>query len=117
MRWAWAPLYFYGILLLPYRFFDMPTALIAFCGWLPAVIIPMATLLQLSAIVRKRSAEGVDWLTWFLFGVANVGLYIYTEKYWDVQSVVGLLGSAVMDFAIATLVLARYGMEPSQEQS
>lgn len=69
----------------------------------------MATLLQLAAIVRKRSAVGVDWSTWFLFGVANVGLYIYTEKYWDVQSIVGLLGSALMDFAIATLVLANYG--------
>lgn len=76
----------------------------------------MATLLQLSAILRKRSAAGVDWLTWLLFGVANVGLYVYTEKYWDVQSVVGLLGSAVMDFAIACLVLARYGMEPSPEE-
>ena len=95
----------------------MPTALIEFCGWLPAVIIPMATLLQLSAIVRKRSAEGVDWLTWFLFGVANVGLYIYTEKYWDIQSVVGLLGSALMDFTIAILVLANYGIETVTEPS
>ena len=95
----------------------MSPVLIAICGWLPAVIIPVATVLQLSAILRKRSAEGVDWLTWFLFGVANVGLYLYTEKYWDVQSIVGLLGSALMDFTIAILVLARYGMEPSQEQS
>ncbi len=92
----------------------MPPALITFCGWLPAVIIPMATLLQLVAIVRKRSAAGVDWVTWFLFGVANVGLYIYTEKYGDIQSVVGLLGSALMDFAIASLVLANYGIDAAQ---
>ncbi len=77
----------------------------------------MATLLQLVAIVRKRSAAGVDWVTWFLFGVANVGLYIYTEKYGDVQSVVGLLGSALMDFAIASLVLVNYGIEASQSPS
>lgn len=98
----------------------MPTALITFCGWLPAVIIPTATLLQLSAILRKRSAAGVDGLTWFLFGIANVGLYIYTEKYWDVQSLVGLLGSAVMDFAIALLAFVNYGMGgtgPSQDEA
>ena len=77
----------------------------------------MATLLQLVAILRKRSAAGVDWITWFLFGIANVGLYIYTEKYGDVQSVVGLLGSALMDFAIAALVLVNYGIETAPEPS
>jgi len=75
----------------------------------------MATLLQLAAILRKRSAAGVDWSTWFLFGIANVGLYIYTEKYGDLQSIVGLLGSAAMDFAIALLVLAQYGVQPAAE--
>ena len=78
-------------------------------GWLPAVIIPMATLIQLSTIFKQRSAQGVSPLTWALFGVANVGLYIYTEKYGSVQSIVGLLGSAVLDFAIATLALLGYG--------
>ena len=93
----------------------MPSTLITFCGWLPAVIIPVATFLQLLAILRKRSAEGVDWLTWLLFGVANVGLYIYTEKYRDVQSVLGLLGSAMMDFVIAALVIANYGIVKSPQ--
>lgn len=114
---AWAKFDFYGILqLTPQSCLAMPSTLIDFCGWLPAVIIPTATLLQLMAMIRQRSAAGVDWLTWLLFGIANVGLYIYTEKYGDLQSVVGLLGSAVMDFAIATLVLANYGMPISQEQ-
>jgi hypothetical protein len=69
----------------------------------------MATLIQLSTILKKQSAQGVSALTWALFGVANVGLYIYTEKYGSVQAVVGLLGSAMLDFAIATLAIVGYG--------
>ena len=80
-------------------------------GWLPAIIIPLATIIQLSTIFRDRSTNGVSWVTWILFGVANVGLYVYTEKYWDIQSIVGLLGSAVLDFVIAGLALMNYGQE------
>ena len=87
----------------------MHPILINLCGWLPAVIIPLATIIQLSAILRNRSTAGVSALTWFLFGVANVGLYVYTEKYSDVQSIVGLLGSALLDFVITGLAIAQYG--------
>ncbi len=87
----------------------MSQTLINIFGWLPAVIIPLATIIQLSTIFKDRSVDGVSWLTWGLFGVANIGLYIYTEKYWDIQSIVGLLGSATLDFVIAGLAIAGYG--------
>lgn len=86
----------------------MNETVVSFSGWLPAVIIPMATLIQLSDIFKRRSAAGVSWLTWFLFGIANIGLYVYTEKYSNIQSIVGLLGPATLDFAIATLALIGY---------
>ena len=87
----------------------MSSTVVQLSGWLPAVIIPMATVIQLSTILRQRSAQGVSALTWAMFGIANVGLYIYTEKYTSVQSIVGLLGSAVLDFAIALLAITGYG--------
>lgn len=88
----------------------MPPLVVEISGWLPAVIIPVATLLQLADILRRRSVEGVSALVWCLFGIANLGLYIYTEKYTDPQAILGLLGSAVIDFVIVALVLNRYGI-------
>lgn len=87
----------------------MSPTLVKFSGWLPAIIIPTATLIQLATIIKNRSAQGVSWLTWFLFGIANIGLYIYTEKYTAVQSIIGLLGSAGLDFIIAALAISNYG--------
>ncbi len=87
----------------------MKELIIQISGWIPAIIIPTATFLQLRSIVRKKSTKGVEWLSWFLFGVANIGLYIYTEKYGQIQTILGLLGTAVMDFIIVALVLKKYG--------
>ncbi len=69
-------------------------------GWIPAIILPIATISQLTKIVQEKTAEGVSLITWFLFGVANIGLYLFTEKYLALQSLVGLLGTAVLDFVI-----------------
>ena len=94
----------------------MNSTLINLCGWLPAIIIPLATIIQLSAILRNRSTAGVSALTWFLFGIANVGLYIYTEKYGDIQAIAGLLGSAILDFVITGLAIAHYGNNPTEPE-
>ena len=91
----------------------MHATIIDLFGWLPAIIIPLATIVQLGAILRHRSTAGVSALTWLLFGVANIGLYIYTEKYGDIQAIAGLLGSAVLDFLIAGLALMGYGSPDS----
>ncbi len=74
-------------------------------GWLPAVIFPAATSFQLVAMLRSRSNQGVSWLTWTLFGIANISVYIYTEKYLAVQTIVGFLGTALLDFMIAAMAL------------
>jgi len=74
-------------------------------GWLPAIIFPAATLIQLIAILRSNSIEGVSPLTWTLFGIANIAVYIYTEKYLALQTVIGFLGTALLDFIIAAMAL------------
>ncbi|MEM9092214.1 MAG: hypothetical protein AAGC93_26220 [Cyanobacteria bacterium P01_F01_bin.53] len=74
-------------------------------GWIPAVVLPTATISQLVKIAKSQSSEGVSLTTWLLFGVANVGLYVFTEKYFALQSLIGLLGTAIMDFAIVFMIV------------
>lgn len=74
-------------------------------GWMPAVILPLATITQIAKIVRERSAIGVSVVTWVMFGVANVGLYVFAEKYLALQSLIGLLGTAILDFLIVGLAV------------
>ena len=45
----------------------------ALAGWMPAVILPTATLHQLVVLLRSGSAENVSATTWLLFLLANVG--------------------------------------------
>lgn len=81
----------------------MAMSLSQVAGVLPAVVFPAATALQLLQIVRRRSAAGVSVTTWLLFGFANVGLYFYTERYTEWQSIVGMLLTALLDFVIVAL--------------
>lgn len=83
----------------------MNTQLIEICGWLPAIIFPAATSIQLITILRSNSIKGVSPLTWTLFGVANISVYIYTEKYLAVQTIIGFLGTALLDFVIAAIAI------------
>ena len=40
-----------------------------------------------------------------LFGVANLGLYGWTGKHLALQSLIGLLGTAALDFLIVLVIL------------
>lgn len=83
----------------------MNPLIIDLAGYLPAIIFPVATLIQLLAILRSQSTHGVNWLTWTLFGVANISVYIYTEKYLALQTIIGFLGTAFLDFVIAAIAI------------
>ena len=74
-------------------------------GWVPAVILPVASLIQLIKIWRSRTVAGVSLMTWLLFGIANLGLYVFTEKYTSPQAIIGLLGTALINFVIVGLIL------------
>lgn len=80
---------------------------IAWIGWLPALIIPIATLLQFIEVFRAPSVDGVSWLTWVLFAVANIAFYVFTEKYTSPQAILGFLGTAAIDIAIVITVIVR----------
>ena len=71
-------------------------SLVELAGWIPAIIFPSATSVQLIKIVREKTAVGLSVLTWILFGFANIGLYFYAEKYFALQSIIGLLGTAIL---------------------
>ncbi len=67
----------------------MNSTFIELSGIAPAIIFPVATLLQLTSILRAKSAKGVSAITWSLFGIANIGMYIFTEKYTSIQTIAG----------------------------
>ncbi len=85
----------------------MPENISAYFGWIPAVVFPTATAIQLLRLIVARSVAGVSITTWTLFGLANIGLYIYTAKYGELQSILGMMLTAVLDFAIVALVIVR----------
>jgi hypothetical protein len=83
----------------------MPEWLFTVLGWVPAVIFPTASGLQLLAILHRRSAQGVSIPAWGLFAVANLCLFVYTEKYDEVESIVGALGTSVLNVCIVIAAL------------
>ncbi|WFB37595.1 hypothetical protein P3T73_07460 [Kiritimatiellota bacterium B12222] len=74
-------------------------------GWIPAITLPAATSLQLIKLLRSRSTQGVSVLTWVLFGIANLGIYIFTEKYFVIQSLMAQLLTAILNFIIVGVIL------------
>ena len=80
---------------------SLDSSLVQIFGWFPAVIFPLACLVQLVKILREQSADGVSVIAWIAFGFANISLYVYTEKYGSLQTIIGMLGQAGVDFAIA----------------
>ncbi len=74
-------------------------------GWFPAIILPTATILQLIKIVKQGSSEGVSMSSWILFGIANLGTYIFTGKYTAIQTLLGFLLTAFLNFIIVGLIL------------
>ena len=68
-------------------------------GWLPAIIFPTATLLQLIPVLQGRT-EGVSTVSWTLFGLANLGAYVFSTQKLAIQIVLAFLVSCIMDFMI-----------------
>jgi len=79
-------------------------SLIEFIGYIPAVVFPTATIIQLLHLYKTKASEGVSPITWGAFALGNVSLYTYTEKYTELQSIVGLLVTSVLQLFIIMLV-------------
>ena len=78
--------------------------LVEFFGYIPAIIFPAATLVQLLHLFKSKTSEGVSAFAWGAFAIGNVSLYIYTEKYAEFQSIVGLLVTSFLQLFIIALV-------------
>lgn len=79
--------------------------LVELAGYIPALIFPIATLMQLFHLLRTKKSDGVPALTWAAFAVGNLCLYIYAEKYWELQSIIGQLGTAALQVYVVYLIL------------
>ncbi len=83
----------------------MSQEFIQLIGFLPALIFPLASISQLYAMHRQQSAKGVSISTWVMVAVANISLYIYTQKYDELQSIMALLGAATLNLCVVFLAL------------
>jgi uncharacterized protein with PQ loop repeat len=86
-------------------------------GWIPAVVFPTATALQLAAILRAKTAKGVSVSAWLLFGIANLSLYIYIGRYTELQAILSGLATAALNFAIVVVALTIGKASRSAEHS
>lgn len=87
-----------------------PTTVTELAGWLPAVILPLSTAIQLARLLRERTGAGTSIVTWGLFAVANFGAYAFTGRPAAIQSILAFLLTGLLDVAIvATLVLIGRG--------
>ena len=82
-------------------------------GYIPAIVFPTATIIQLIHLIKSKTSEGVSAYTWGAFALGNVSLYIYTEKYTQLQSIIGLLVTSVLQIGIIILVF-KYRKKPSK---
>ncbi len=80
-------------------------SIIEVIGYIPAIVFPTATIIQLVHLYKTKSSEGVSALAWAAFALGNVSLYIYTEKYTAIQSILGLLVTSILQIGIITLAI------------
>jgi uncharacterized protein with PQ loop repeat len=90
----------------------LPAWLFEMLGWVPAVVFPAATFVQLVEIVRRKTAAGISVAAWTAFAVANVCLFLYTEKYGELESILGALGTAALNLCIVAAAI-RYRNGPT----
>ena len=76
-------------------------------GWVPAIILPLSTLIQWIKLLRSPSVEGVSRLSWFLFGWANLGAYLFVDRPFSLQAILAFLLSATLDFCIVITVMTK----------
>jgi lipid-A-disaccharide synthase-like uncharacterized protein len=79
--------------------------LIEWIGYIPAVIFPAATLMQLWHLLKTKTSDGVPALTWLAFAVGNLSLYVYAEKYAELQSIIGQLATAALQIYVVFLII------------
>ncbi len=82
-------------------------------GWIPAVVFPAATVLQLVSLIHRGRADGVSATTWALFALANICLYVTIHEWLRPQVLISTLGTAVLQLVVVGLVLRFRAMAKS----
>ena len=80
----------------------------ALAGWMPAVILPTATLDQLVTILRSGSVVNVSALTWLLFLLANLGALFLgrpESRMATLQMALAFGLTALLDVAIVAAII------------
>ncbi|NDC39184.1 MAG: hypothetical protein EBZ48_14245 [Proteobacteria bacterium] len=85
----------------------MPEWVVQFCGWIPGILFPAAAALQLFEILKSGRTDGISSLTWSLLSLANACLYIYTQKYFEFQSIFGFLVTSMIQATVVLLTLKK----------
>ncbi|MCK5807943.1 hypothetical protein KAH37_03045 [bacterium] len=80
-------------------------SIIDLIGFIPAVIFPAATLLQVIHLLKVKNSEGVSALSWAAFAIGNISVYIYMEKYSEIQAIATFIGTFVLQVYLVILVL------------
>jgi hypothetical protein len=78
-------------------------------GWMPAVILPAATLDQLVTILRSGSVENLSAVTWLLFLLANLGALFLgrpESRLAVIQMGLAFGLTALLDVAIVGVIIA-----------
>jgi hypothetical protein len=89
----------------------MKNDIASFIAWGPTFILIFAATLQLLKIILTKNIEGISSSSWFLFGVANIWVYFYVNRLFEMQSLVGLFCAGIIDFIIAYLAFTKYGKQ------
>ncbi len=79
----------------------MMESVVSAAGVIPAIIFPGAALVQLMVLLKRGHAHGVSVVAWWMFAAANLCLYVYAEKYFEVPAILAFLGTAVLNIAVA----------------
>ena len=91
--------------------------ILSMVGWVPTIIFPAATVVKLFAIARSGRADGATALTWSLFAVANVCLYLTIGDWTRPQVVISTLGTAVLQVVVALALKLRASSSASAAAS
>lgn len=77
---------------------------IKIAGIIPAFIFPIASIIQCLHLLRVKNSKGNSLPSWFAFVIGNVCLYIYTEKYLELQAILATLGTALIQLYVIFLI-------------
>jgi len=65
-------------------------------GWIPAIILPSATAIQLYQIIKTKKSAGISKTAWSLYAIADFGAYIFTEKLLSAQAILAFFLTGVI---------------------